>query len=479
VRRTLAAGLIVFGLGVGVARVAREPSPPRYPAPILLAERDATDPWSNTQVEPDSFAWGNKIVATFQSWRSFEGGAAALVWATSADGGVRWRSGTLPLGEYAAASDPVVAFDAAHHVWLISGIGFRGSFFEVFVSRSVDGLKWGAPVVAAGETDEDDDKEWIGCDNGIRSPFRGRCYLAYVDTNSWRLGIRTSDDGGRTWSSPQRLQPGVTGPGAVFSGPVPVTRPNGDLVVPYSFFAPMNEGGRGIPQEDRVAAVVSHDGGATFTQPVRIASLEAVDNFAGIRAPALPTAAVDAAGKVYVAWQDGRFRNSGDENDIVISTSSNGVQWTEPRRVPLSRTPTYFLPAIAVDPATSGKGAHVAVAYYAMQMSPGCAVYVPGCHQQIDAWLIQSRTGGRTWTAPRRLNGRPMQVPWLADTSLGAMLGDYISVSHVKGKAVPVVALAGPPSSFGYTESIFSCRLREPPPRTPMAISSQCRRPSP
>ena len=116
-RRTLAAGLIVFGLGAGVVRVAREPSPPRYPGPILTAERDATDPQANTQVEPDSFAWGNKIVTTFQSWRIFEGGSAALAWATSGDGGTRWRSGTVPLGEYAAASDPVVAFDAAHHVW--------------------------------------------------------------------------------------------------------------------------------------------------------------------------------------------------------------------------------------------------------------------------------------------------------------------------------------------------------------------------
>ena len=72
-----------------------------------------------------------------------------------------------------------------------------------------------------------------------------------------------------------------------------------------------------------------------------------------------------------------------------------------------------------------------------------------------------------------------MQIEWLADTSLGAMLGDYISVSYVKGKAVPVVALAGPPSALGYSESIFSCTLKDPAPRTPASISSQCRRPSP
>jgi hypothetical protein len=474
----LAAGLMVFGLGAGVARVAREPSPPRPTPPLYVAERETATPEPNTQVEPDSFAWGKKLVATFQSWRIYDGGAVALAWATSADGGVHWRSGTVPLGDYAAASDPVVTFDASHHVWLISGIGFRGSYHEVFVSRSADGLRWSQPVVAADDSQEDHDKEWITCDNGARSPYRGRCYLAYVDTLTWQLGIRTSTDGGKSWSAAQLIQPGVIGPGAVFSGPEPVTRPNGDLVVPYSFFAPLSTG-RGESAEDRVAAVVSHDGGTTFTQPIRIAALEAADDLSGVRDPALPSASVDAAGKVYVAWQDGRFRSSGDANDIVVSTSSNGLQWTDPVRVPLSRAPSYLLPAIAVDPATAATKTHVAVAYYSLRMRPGCATYLPGCYEQIDAWIVQSQNGGRTWGQPRLLNLEPMQVSWLADTTIGAMLGDYVGISYVKGRAVPVVAIAGPPSASGYDESIFSCRLREPPPRTPAAVSSQCQRPSP
>ena len=181
----------------------------------------------------------------------------------------------------------------------------------------------------------------------------------------------------------------------MFSGPQPVTRPNGDLVVPYSFFAPINERGRGIQEEDRVAAVVSHDGGATFTAPIRVAALQAADDLNGIRAPSLPSAAVDAAGKVYVAWQDGRFRDNAGVNDIVFSTSTDGLGWTEPARIKMSGTRTYILPAIAVDPATSGKKARVAVAYYSSQLSARCQTYVPGCYQQIDAWLVQSTNGGR------------------------------------------------------------------------------------
>jgi hypothetical protein len=362
-------------------------------------------------------------------------------------------------------------------VWLISGIGFRGRYHDVFVARSTDGVTWSSPIAAAANEDEDHDKEWVGCDNGLRSPFRGRCYLAYVDTVKWLLGIRTSDDGGQTWSNPVRLQPGVIGPGAVFSGPVPVTRPNGDVVVPYSFFAPLGDHTRGVAEEDRVAAVVSHDGGATFTQPIRIAALEAAGDLAGIRAPALPSATVDAAGKVYVAWQDGRFRSRAGENDIVFSTSTDGLRWTEPARIRMSGTPTYILPAIAVDPATSGKKAHVAVAYYSVRLSARCETYVPGCYQEIDAWLVQSTTGGRTWTPPRKLNTQAMQIDWLADTTLGAMLGDYISVSYAHGQPVPVLALAGPPLAGEHSESIFTCRLKAPAPRSQTRVSSPCRRP--
>src|SRR6185437_2285690 len=51
------------------------------------------------------------------------------------------------------------------------------------------------------------------------------------------------------------------------------------------------------------------------------------------RAGTLPAAAVDPkTGELIVAWEDGRFRTDG-LNDIVYSTSTNGVTWTPVRRV--------------------------------------------------------------------------------------------------------------------------------------------------
>jgi hypothetical protein len=414
--------------------------------------RDRTDLWyaqHETQVEPDSFAWGKTIVTAFQSGRIDRGGSAALGFATSVDAGAHWKSGVLPQGQYTIVSDPVVAFDAMHGVWLAAGLGFGPGMLDIYVVRSRDGMNWTGPVRAALDIAEDYDKEWLTCDNGLRSPFRGRCYLAYVDTKTKWLAVRHSTDGGVTWTAPVKLQPGIAK--STFSGPMPTIQPDGDVVIPYALFAP-------IDGEDRIASVLSHDGGETFAAPVRIATLIAEEPM-DIRAPAMPSADVDGAGRLYVAWQDSRFRREdGVGNDLVVASAADGVAWSDPTRIRLPETAQYFLPALAVDPLTSGKKAHVAVAFYSMKLRAGCTLFVPGCASEIDAWLVESSDAGSTWTAPRRLNAEPMLLEWLAETTLGRMLGDYISVSFVGGKAVPVLALSGEPSVGGYTEAVFASR---------------------
>src|SRR2546421_12985058 len=98
--------------------------------------RISTDPYTNptsnhkTQVEPDTFAFGNTIVSTFQSGRFFDGGASNIGFATSTDGGQTWTHGFLPgttifatppgPARYHRVSDPSVAYDARHKVWIIS-----------------------------------------------------------------------------------------------------------------------------------------------------------------------------------------------------------------------------------------------------------------------------------------------------------------------------------------------------------------------
>src|SRR5689334_18973891 len=89
----------------------------------------SSDPFTNadaqhrTEVEPSALAWGNTIVAAFQVGRFFSGGSDDIGFSTSSDGGSTWSNGLLPGvtklfgGKYDRASDPSVAYDAAHGVW--------------------------------------------------------------------------------------------------------------------------------------------------------------------------------------------------------------------------------------------------------------------------------------------------------------------------------------------------------------------------
>jgi hypothetical protein len=415
------------------------------------------DPYRNggaqhqTEVEPDSFASGSTVVATFQVGRFHQGGANNIGFATSRDAGRSWRSGLLPgittfsrpRGPAERVSDPAVAYDAVHRRWLIASLAILPRETRLFVNRSTDGRRWGRPVTAsaAAPTNSSEgiafDKEWIACDNGARSPFRGHCYLAYSDlVGRDEIVTRTSTDGGAHWSAPVVVDAGE------IVGAFPVTRPNGDLVVLLS-------------NGNAMVAGRSTDGGASFAAPVRFATHRTA-KLDPLRAFELPSVDVDRAGTLYATWHDCRFRSGCSSDDVVLATSPDGVSWSDPVRVPLgpvSSSRAFVLPGIGVDPSASG-AARLAIVYYTMASLPcrSCA---------IDAGLVRSSDGGRTWSAPRRLSARSMRPTWLADTVSGRMLADYISVSWSRGRAVPVFALASEPRGRSFREAIFATtRLR-------------------
>jgi hypothetical protein len=402
-----------------------------------------------TQVEPDSFSFGNSVVTTFQSGRNREGGAAMIGFATSHDGGRTWRSGFLP-GVTAdstppgpgRASDPVVAYDAVHRVWLIATLSPAAEATRLLISRSADGVRWSGPVAAATASRAElaYDKEWIACDNWPASPFRGSCYLSYTDLSSGprRLATQVSRDGGVTWSAPVPTTP--RDPNVV--GAFPVVQPNGTLVVVYL-------DGR------EMGAARSTDNGASFTQ-TRIAQAVSID-LRELRDPPLPAADVDSSGRIYATWHDCQPRPDCSANDIVLATSTDGVAWST-RRVPIvpAQSRAHFVhPAVAVDPATSGARVRVGITYYVM---PTAACEVATC--RIDAGFVSSANGGVTWGAPRRLTARSAQLGWIPPTTLGRMLADYISTSFVRDAAVAIFAHASPLAADGtFREAIFATRL--------------------
>jgi hypothetical protein len=418
----------------------------------LVSRGLSRDPYRNpegqheTQVEPDSFSFGRRIVTTFQSGRNFGGGASNIGFATSPNGGASWRAGFLPAvtrlsqpaGSALAASDPVVAYDAVHRTWLIASLPIFRTSTSIVVSRSSNGLSWSRPITLVGqplvEGDTALDKEWIACDNWALSPFRGSCYVSYSDYGSNRLLTQTSRDGGLTWSA--GVGPRLPG---VFFGTQPVSRPNGDLVVPY-----VAVGGGTVS----VRYVRSTDGGRTFSGPVDIAASVQPGPNLGVRSFVLPSVDVDAAGTLYLAWTGCVVTPSCPASDLLLARSTDGVTWAAPARVPAGQGANPAVVGLAVAPGTSGARARLALVYYELRSPRG-----------IHAAAVQSTDGGTSWTLPQRLNALPMSSRWLPATSSGRMLGDYISASYVGGRAVAVFALAGPPQAGVFREAIFAARL--------------------
>jgi hypothetical protein len=439
-RRFASLAVVVVVAGLAVAASV-------YGASVV-ATPISSDPYTNptsqhrTQLEPDSFGYGNTVVATFQTGRFFDGGSSNIGWATTTDAGRTWTTGMLPAttvyegGPWARISDPSVAYDPLHDVWMISTLAIDASVSgaAVLTSRSTDGgLTWGNPITTSLSTGSFYDKNWITCDTWPQSPHYGNCYQEWDEPTFY---MSTSTDGGLTWSP--KSSPGGSGVGGQ-----PVVQPNGNVVVPY-------EGGAGI------RAFRSTDGGNTWLPSVAVASVSEHGVAGNLRTSPLPSAEVAGDGRVYVAWQDCSFRTGCTSNDIVYSTSMDGVAWTAKQRVPIdptSSTVDHFIPGFAVDRSTTGANTHLALGYYYYPVAAcggSCALRVG---------FVSSLDNGATWTQPRQVAG-PISVAWIASTNQGVMVGDYMSTSFTDGNlAFPIFAVAKAKTGSTFDERAYSARF--------------------
>jgi hypothetical protein len=441
--------------------------------------RVSADPFTNatsqhaTEVEPDTFAFGSTVIATYQVGRFFNGGASDIGFARSTTGGATWDASSFlpgltfnagafgdPNSPYERVSDPSVAYDAKHNTWMISSIPILPGNLVVptiFVSRSTDGgASFGNPVQIPPPAKKVNlDKNWTVCDNHPTSAFYGHCYTEFDNFGEGDLEyMSTSSDGGATWSTP--VSPAGNAKGL---GGQPVVQPNGTVIVPF-------ESLRGT-----IAAFRSTDGGATWSREVSISRISFHPNSGGLRTSPLPTAEIDAAGNVYVAWEDCRFEPKCTANDIVFSSSTDGVNWSAVSRIPIDPVASgvdHFIPGLGVDPATSGAGAHLALTYY---FYPNAACTATTC--QLAVGFVSSPTGGATWSAPTPLAG-PMALADIAATSQGTMVGDYISTSfNSAGAAATVFAIGNP-----HTGGVFDEGMWAPTTPLPIASAPQATRPA-
>ena len=388
------------------------------------------DSQHESQVEPDSLTVGATTVALFQNGRNRAGGAASIAFATSRDSGRTWREGILPgltatsvpPGPSTRASDPTLAYDALHGVWLANTLAIAPDATRLTIHRSRDGVAWTGPIDAARAPAADIayDKNWLTCDNGAASPFRGRCYLAYTLVGEQEgeddLAVQHSVDGGVTWSAAATVHIPVT-------GVIPVVQPNGTLTL--VFWSPRTG----------MVAVRSTDGGVTLGPPATIATFGSrTSGRSGRRRFRRPSrrhgpghgCLAGLPVSLGLSGERHRLHTVPRRNDLVAARSRH----TRPKRGHADdRRGARHRPArdrVLRDPAgRRGRGA-------------------------------RDLSGRHSWSAPQRLNPRRMAFAWMPDTTLGRMLADYIGVTWSHGRPLVVYALASPPRNGKLRQAIYA-----------------------
>jgi hypothetical protein len=111
----------------------------------------------------------------------------------------------------------------------------------------------------------------------------------------------------------------------------------------------------------------------------------------------------------------------------------------------------HFIPGLAVDSSTSGSAAHLALAYY---YYPNANCTTATC--QLEVGFVSSVDGGNSWSASTTLTSSAMNLTWLANTTDGYMVGDYISTSFSDGKAFPLFITAFAPNGTQFNEALFT-----------------------
>lgn len=286
--------------------------------------------------------------------------------------------GSPALHTYDAASDPALTFDSQGRAFFTcvlfdvndnangilvasSPAGAGGSFFN-----NVPAGTRSSPSAFVVVEDNNDpiahDKEFITADSNSSSPFRDNVYVTWTVFNyscgitkdqycSSKIYFSRSTDHAVTWSKPveiSRVAPGLCFFGNYFDptqsasacdfdqGSDPIVRPNGDIVVVFE-----NENTAADNPNAQELAVVSRDGGLTWSTPVKVGNDVTVGEpqcdlgrgpeecipGAYIRTNDFPRIAVNRGnGNVYATWQDYRTGNF----DIQLAASTDGgMTWTE------------------------------------------------------------------------------------------------------------------------------------------------------
>ncbi len=393
------------------------------------------------------------LVAAWQQDRASNGGARALVSATSFDGGRTWTRTMHPMsrcggaatgapGDQERASDPWVDFGPDGTVYLM-GLSFSGTNFtpgsssEMLVSRSVDGGRtWGPPqrLVIDGPSGFND-KNTLTAD-----PTDARYVYAVWDRLD-RFGngptlLARSTDGGATWEGAREIyQPVIDGGVSQTIGNRIVVLPEGaERGTLVNLFMQIDSVGNRV--DTRVRVMRSTDKGVSWQDPVTVGnqqSLGTSDPLTGTRVrdgAIVPTIAVGPGNVLWAAWQDARI-NGGARDAIVVARSLDGGRsWSAP--VAANRDPS--VPAFTPTLHVRADGTLGLMHFDLRSDTPSSATLLG------DLWLLTTRDG-QTWTEAPLARGFDLALAPLVTG--GHFVGDYHGLVSAGSTWLPLVVLPG------------------------------------
>ena len=193
------------------------------------------------------------------------------------------------------------------------------------------------------------------------------------------LYMSTSSDGGQTWGAPKNTAGNDYGIGGN-----PVVQPNGTVVVGFADF----DGG--------MSAFTSTNGGQSWAAAPQYRQRSQPRRS---RRPAECRTSLGRdrrRGHGLCSWSDCSFESGCSANDIVYSSSTDGVHWTAKVRIPIDPIGSgvdHFINGMGIDIRTSGSSAHMGMTYYYYPVS-NC-----GNSCNLIAGFTMSSNGGQTWTA--------------------------------------------------------------------------------
>jgi hypothetical protein len=328
---------------------------------------------------------------------------------------------------YDAASDPALTFDSEGRAFFscvlfdiadnANGIlvasspaGAGGSFFNNVPSGMTPSGAPGTRYVVVEDNNDfiSHDKEFIVADSYASSPYKDNVYITWTVFNfscgpkkdeycHSKIYFSRSVDHAVTWSRPKEISgiaPGLCFNGNIFDktqsasacdfdqGSDPIVRPNGDIVVVFE-----NENTAPSNPNAQQLAVVSKDGGLTWSTPVKVGDdvtkgepqcdfgrgPEECIPGAFIRTNDFPRIAVNRGnGNVYATWQD--YRTGKFEIQLAVSTDG-GRTWAEATSpVNPEADKDHYFAAIAVVPSKSdgenGEGDQIGISYYRTDRVP-------------------------------------------------------------------------------------------------------------